>query len=238
MLVDYIRVYQNPLDDKQSVGCSTDRFPTAKFIEAHKDRYMESAEVSEPLLYVPTGGSQCKADRECGGSYLVKSGNNYIPHEGSGSDLDVDLDLDLETVAALAPRGRCVSSVCVCSQGFTGPSCKASNGFNDNFDDSEDLLHIHGIMIPTPVKIFALIIAVGLIIGVVRGAASSTGSVYNSNSNASNASSSIKYNPINSNYNNNNNNNNNINNNSSSSDRSRGSDLSRGPYQAISRTEN
>ncbi len=69
MLVDYIRVYQNPLDDKQSVGCSTDRFPTAKYIEAHKDRYMESAEVSEPLLYVPTGGSQCKTDRECGGSY-------------------------------------------------------------------------------------------------------------------------------------------------------------------------
>ena len=55
--VNYIRVYQNPSDPHQKVGCSTPERPTKKYIKANQDLYKTvndvstcSAEVSDKIL--------------------------------------------------------------------------------------------------------------------------------------------------------------------------------------------
>jgi hypothetical protein len=47
MLVDYVRLYQDP--ERHSQGCDTERFPTAEFIAAHADRYADWRQPSEEL---------------------------------------------------------------------------------------------------------------------------------------------------------------------------------------------
>ena len=39
MEIDYIRVYQNKQDSTHTLGCSPPEYPTAEYIEAHKERY-------------------------------------------------------------------------------------------------------------------------------------------------------------------------------------------------------
>lgn len=46
MKVDWVRVYQDPNDEKQKVGCSTPERPTKKFIEAHLEEYKSPRDVS------------------------------------------------------------------------------------------------------------------------------------------------------------------------------------------------
>jgi hypothetical protein len=51
MMVDWVRVYQLKDDDRHFVGCNHPRYPTQKFIQAHKWRYMRDTE-NEPLQKV------------------------------------------------------------------------------------------------------------------------------------------------------------------------------------------
>jgi beta-glucan synthesis-associated protein KRE6 len=44
--INWVRVYQDPTDAKQKVGCSTPERPTRKFIEAHEKQYKTSDDVS------------------------------------------------------------------------------------------------------------------------------------------------------------------------------------------------
>lgn len=46
MKVNWVRVYQDPTDEKQKVGCSTPERPTKKFIEANEEKYMMDGDVS------------------------------------------------------------------------------------------------------------------------------------------------------------------------------------------------
>lgn len=64
--IDYVRVYQAFNSSSQSLGCSTKDRPTKRFIEAHRMRYMTSAQTS-PLLPIKVGGASCQATSECGG---------------------------------------------------------------------------------------------------------------------------------------------------------------------------
>ena len=47
--VDWVRVYQDPNDDLQKVGCSTPERPTRRWIEAHADQYKQEHDVSRML---------------------------------------------------------------------------------------------------------------------------------------------------------------------------------------------
>ena len=45
--INYVRVYQNPNDEKQKVGCSTPERPTKKYIEANEHLYKTPRDVSD-----------------------------------------------------------------------------------------------------------------------------------------------------------------------------------------------
>ena len=63
-LIDYVRVYQAEDDTNQIIGCSTESHPSRKFIEGHKDRYMEKGQ-KEPLKPLAVGGATCHENTEC-----------------------------------------------------------------------------------------------------------------------------------------------------------------------------
>lgn len=63
--IDYVRVYQNKQDPRQTVGCNPREFPTKKFILAHEYRYKALTDV-HALKAVVSGGGSCKATSECG----------------------------------------------------------------------------------------------------------------------------------------------------------------------------
>lgn len=44
--VNYVRVYQNPNNPKQKVGCSTPERPTKQYIKAHEELYKTVNDVS------------------------------------------------------------------------------------------------------------------------------------------------------------------------------------------------
>jgi hypothetical protein len=44
--INWVRVYQDPNDELQKVGCSTPERPTRKYIEAHEETYKQSGDVS------------------------------------------------------------------------------------------------------------------------------------------------------------------------------------------------
>ena len=51
MRVNWVRVYQDPDDPMQKVGCSTPERPTRRYIEAHMDQYKQDSDVSTFAIY-------------------------------------------------------------------------------------------------------------------------------------------------------------------------------------------
>jgi len=43
--MNWVRVYQDPNDELQKVGCSTPERPTRKYIEAHEGTYKQAGDV-------------------------------------------------------------------------------------------------------------------------------------------------------------------------------------------------
>lgn len=50
--INWIRVYQDPNDELQKVGCSTPERPTRQYIEAHESTYKQISDVSLGLVCV------------------------------------------------------------------------------------------------------------------------------------------------------------------------------------------
>jgi hypothetical protein len=100
-LVDYVRVYQNPNDGQQKVGCSTPERPTSRWIEGHASNYKDEMD-AQPILSVTSGGGKCHKDADCGGAPQVGRGYCY--------------------------KRRGVSNYCVCNEEYTGPFCAAHAG--------------------------------------------------------------------------------------------------------------
>jgi hypothetical protein len=50
MKVNWVRVYQDPKDPWQKVGCSTPERPTRQYIEAHAKLYKQENDVSECVV--------------------------------------------------------------------------------------------------------------------------------------------------------------------------------------------
>lgn len=63
--VNYIRIYQNKDDPKQTVGCNPRGYPTRKFIKAHEYRYKALVDVHaiKPII---NGNGHCQGDFDCG----------------------------------------------------------------------------------------------------------------------------------------------------------------------------
>lgn len=57
--INWVRVYQDPTNERQKVGCSTPERPTRKFIEAHEKQYKTADDVSPGCL--PTVLFVCNA---------------------------------------------------------------------------------------------------------------------------------------------------------------------------------
>jgi len=69
MLVDHVRVWQNPDDERQKVGCSTPERPTKAYIKGHTEVY-KLANQKAPLQPTSRGGGSCMpragGDEVCG----------------------------------------------------------------------------------------------------------------------------------------------------------------------------
>lgn len=102
--INWIRVYQDPDDETQKVGCSTPERPTKTFIEANADRY-KMPEDEQPLKDITQGRGKCTPALDID---LTKSG----PNNCGGSS-----------------RGVCtIGNVCECKDGWTGPFCQVPFG--------------------------------------------------------------------------------------------------------------
>lgn len=100
MKVNWVRVYQNPNDPTQKVGCSTPERPTRRYIEAHEHLYKQDSD-DAPLKVVQVGRGIC--DPSAKGVTAASCGGKE--------------------------RGRCTSGgVCECSTGWIGPHCLAHRG--------------------------------------------------------------------------------------------------------------
>lgn len=109
-LIDYVRVYQAEDDINQIVGCSTASHPSRKYIEGHKDRYMEKGQ-NQPLKELERGGAIC--------------------HDN-----------------AICTHGNCIKNKCVCNDGYSGSTCKASLGFDDIIWDKDEDFPISFLFVP------------------------------------------------------------------------------------------
>eukprot|EP00956_Cyclotella_meneghiniana_P037068 scaffold134201_cov72-Cyclotella_meneghiniana.AAC.1 len=80
--IDYVRVFQAVNESKHILGCSTEKRPTAKFIQGHKEDYMSKFDgQKEPLLAVQRGGAYCTNSSDCGNNGECSS-NKCMCYDG------------------------------------------------------------------------------------------------------------------------------------------------------------
>lgn len=117
--INSIRVYQNPNDEKQKVGCSTPERPTATYIKAFQDKFKEP-EDDVPLRPVENGGGKC--DR------VAASTSEIGPRTCGGAE-----------------RGACAEDeTCDCVDGWTGPFCLVPAGYDDVSWHEDPTISFHG----------------------------------------------------------------------------------------------
>ena len=49
MKINFIRVYQDPTDSSHTIGCSTDKYPTAGFINGNPETFADWTPTTVPL---------------------------------------------------------------------------------------------------------------------------------------------------------------------------------------------
>jgi len=133
--IDWVRVYQDPTKEEQKVGCSTPERPTRRYIEAHNELY-KTEDDERPLKPISVGRGTCDP-----WANII----NNTPQTCGGEE-----------------RGRCTTGrVCECNQGWVGPHCLASDGYNDIEWDSPDKLSDVGF---SPPKLVSDCLVVGLLV--------------------------------------------------------------------------
>mmetsp|Transcript_9358 Transcript_9358/g.27472 ORF Transcript_9358/g.27472 Transcript_9358/m.27472 type:complete len:599 (-) Transcript_9358:240-2036(-) len=121
-LVDYIRIYQDPEEERHSLSCDPEDYPTRRFIQAHAGRYIGPQDklwYGKPLRDVYKGGGACHHDSDCG-----KESSCAPP-------------TFLEVVTSLSFGYRCR-----CAEGFAGPNCHVFDAHDDNEHQDEDVPHV------------------------------------------------------------------------------------------------
>jgi hypothetical protein len=118
--IDWVRVYQDPDDSKQKVGCSTPERPSRQYIEAHDTLYKTTKD-DHPLQPIQIGRGQC--DPKAVGVKPESCGGNE--------------------------RGICShGKVCECQPGWTGPHCLAHAGIDPILYDQPDQITDIGFILP------------------------------------------------------------------------------------------
>ncbi len=109
--IDYVRVYQNSADSKQTIGCNPREYPTKRYIKAHEYRYKGLTE-KHALVDVVTGGGECVTDDDCGSAQ--KSGV-----------------CEFSITKFYGNKGW---KGCVCHEDFQGPKCLVPT-YQNPFED-------------------------------------------------------------------------------------------------------
>jgi hypothetical protein len=118
--INWVRVYQDPNDPVQKVGCSTPERPTRRYIEAHEALYKRANDV-HPLKGIQRGRGQCMP------------GSPGISRDSCGGP----------------QQGTCTQGkVCECMEGFTGPHCLARQGNDPVLYDQPDTIRDVGFVPP------------------------------------------------------------------------------------------
>eukprot|EP01035_Chromulina_nebulosa_P018226 gene18226-23895_t len=134
-LVDYVRVYQNKQNPNHTVGCSTLTHPTKKYIKAHPELF------TEPNTLAAANRLPLKS--------VMNGGMTCDPKRNDQCGY-----------------GLCsLHQICVCNEGYTGPNCKASAGWDDIIWDP-DIDNISWAYMIVPKSLWILTITV-LILGIL-----------------------------------------------------------------------
>lgn len=134
--INWVRVYQDPNNSVQKVGCSTPERPTRRYIEGHEHLYKTDRDI-HPLKGVPHGDGVCNPNDK-GSSVAACGGIN---------------------------RGRCTSGrVCECLDGWTGPHCLAHQGEDPVPYDQPDSIADVGFIPPKVLPSFLMAGLVALVI--------------------------------------------------------------------------
>lgn len=138
--MDYIRVYQNKADPRQTVGCNPREYPTTRFIKAHEYRYKRQTD-KHALLPVKKGTGRCTADNE----------DDYCGNRKGQAN------------------GKCLpSGHCKCFEGWTGPFCQVADMKNDDLDwDREEFGDVQLPFVPSFLALAALLFLGALFSAVV-----------------------------------------------------------------------
>jgi beta-glucan synthesis-associated protein KRE6 len=134
--INWVRVYQDPNDPLQKVGCSTPERPTRQYIQAHESLY-KTADDAHPLLKIQRGQGPCN------------------PRVTNSNTLDT---------CGGPERGRCLASskTCECMPGWTGPHCLAHQGYDPILYDEPDHITDVGFVPPRTAPRF-LVCGMGLL---------------------------------------------------------------------------
>lgn len=134
--INWVRVYQDPNNPRQKVGCSTPERPTRKWIEAHSALYKTSDD-AHPLRGIQQGRGYC-----------LPTGPNRTIQDSCGG----------------IERGRCTAGkVCECYRGYTGPHCLANVGRDPVLYDQPDRITDMGFQPPSLAPKFLFVALVVLV---------------------------------------------------------------------------
>jgi hypothetical protein len=122
--IDWVRVYQNPNDELQKVGCSTPERPTRRWIEAHAGSY-KTEQDALPLKPIQRGGSACTKSATTTTTQTAACGGTA--------------------------RGQCARETCTCHRGWTGPQCLVPDGHDPIVYDQPDKWSDVGFVAPSVV---------------------------------------------------------------------------------------
>eukprot|EP00607_Mallomonas_marina_P008784 CAMPEP_0182419324 /NCGR_PEP_ID=MMETSP1167-20130531/3781_1 /TAXON_ID=2988 /ORGANISM="Mallomonas Sp, Strain CCMP3275" /LENGTH=541 /DNA_ID=CAMNT_0024594167 /DNA_START=220 /DNA_END=1845 /DNA_ORIENTATION=+ len=135
--MDFIRVYQNKNDSRQTIGCNPPGYPTRKYIKAHEFKYMDTTKDSHPLKPLKVGGARCKIEN-----------SDYCGTHARGSCSHSTLR-------------------CVCRPGWMGPRCLVQKFHDDGEDwDVGKFEGIELPFIPSSLGVVAVVFVIALIASV------------------------------------------------------------------------
>jgi hypothetical protein len=165
--MNWVRVYQDPNDELQKVGCSTPERPTRKYIEAHERTYKQVGQVR--LMWCVYEYARKHYRHRMPFSlqsiaYSFFQAHPLLPVQAGGGTCKPGATGIKRESCGGSERGTCTSrKVCSCLANWTGPHCLAHNGFNSIDYDEPDTMSDIGFRAPGVVPL-ALLVGLGVLI--------------------------------------------------------------------------
>ena len=160
MKVNWVRVYQDPNDPVQKVGCSTPERPTRKYIEAHAKLYKQESDVSS---------KQHEGNISAAADWLTRRiASQLTPLKGiqiGRGSCNLAARGEIAAACGGVTRGYCTKGgVCECLPDWTGPNCMAHRGSDPIIWDAPDSIEDVGFE-PPFVEAFKFLIAAFALLG-------------------------------------------------------------------------